>query len=135
MTIRYDNPFANVYVVAAKPEQTLANAEQLIILTMARTANKGDVYEETRSTPLVKRVVERKARGAEQQREEYLSNPTLILEPVKATITLAGTRPFRVCALDHDGCKPATPVELPVGNRQFTLDGAKYQTMYYLVEF
>jgi hypothetical protein len=135
MTIRYDNPFANVYVVAAKPEQTLANAEQLIILTMARTANKGDVYEETRSTPLVKRVVERKARGAEQQREEYLSNPTLIVEPVKATITLAGTRPFRVCALDHDGCKPATPVELPVGNRQFTLDGAKYQTMYYLVEF
>lgn len=135
MTIRYDNPFANVYLVAAKPGQTLADAEQLTILTMARTANRGDVYEETHSTPLVKGGVERKARGAEQQRAEYISNPTLIVEPVKAVVTLAGNRTFRVFALDHDGCKPARPVEVTVSNRQFTLDGAKYQTMYYLVEF
>jgi hypothetical protein len=135
MTVRYDNPFANVYVVAAKPGQTLANAERLIILTMARTANKGDVYEETHGTPLVRALVERKARVAEQMREEYMKNPTLLVEPVKATITLKDPRPFRVCALDHDGCKPAQPVEVLVSKGRFTLDGAKYQTMYYLVEF
>jgi hypothetical protein len=135
MTIRYDNPFANVYVVAEKPGQTLANAEQLIILTMARTANKGDVYEETHSTPLVSRAVERTARGAEHQREEYMSNPTLIIEPVKTAITWKDARPFKVYALDHDGCKTARPIEVPVSNRQFVLDGAKYQTMYYAVEF
>jgi hypothetical protein len=76
------------------------------------------------------------AAGKEEATTVSFEFPEMIqFEPVKATITLAGTRPFRVCALDHDGCKPATPVELPVGNRQFTLDGAKYQTMYYLVEF
>jgi len=137
--IRYENPFANVYVVARKPGQTLADADEAIVLTMARTANRGDVYEETYSTPLVKGGVERKARGAGPAREEYMASPTLIVEPVRATVSLPGARPFRVFALDHDGCRPAPPVEVPVVRTpqggQFALDGARYKTMYYLVRF
>jgi hypothetical protein len=132
MTIRYENAFANVYVVVQNPGETLANAKRLIILTLARTAFKGDVYDETGSSPLKRETAPARKRRSWDERP---SESRLILEPVKATIKLHDERPFKVYALDHDGCMTAPPVEVPVKDGQFVLDGTKYRTMYYLVEF
>ncbi len=152
VTVSYDVPFANVYVVPRHPGETVAEARSLVILVLGRTADEGDVLEEGAMTPF--RTVEppHTDGGRAEAIRHWIENPVLIFEPVRATLTLShehgisnpfhqtGQWPsFRVYALDHDGRLPAEPVQVPVmrtaDGQQFVLDGSRYQTMYYLVTF
>jgi hypothetical protein len=139
VSVQYDNPFANVYLAARRQGQTLADADQVVIMTLARTANQGDILEETEMAPLVRGQRDSRARTPEDKRADYLANPRLLVEPVKANITLKRQDSCRVYALDHDGCKPATAREIRVESTsdgvRFTLDGHQTRTLYYLVEF
>jgi hypothetical protein len=59
--------------------------------------------------------------------------PPILLEPVKATVTI-GNRPIeRVNILDHDGRR--TERTVPVKDGQFTLDGTRDKAIYYEVIF
>jgi len=137
--IRYDKPFANIYVAAKDRGQTLATARQWVILALARTQDKGAVIEETSMDPLVKAPAPEAKGRPEDRIADMLKNPTLLIEPVKATLTVKRAGPFKAYALDHDGCKPEKATEIPVaqaaGAQQITLDGAQYRTMYYVIEF
>ena len=59
--------------------------------------------------------------------------PPILLEPVKATVTIAGRPIAAVNVLDHDGRR--TGRTLPVTDGRFTLDGAKDKAIYYEVVF
>jgi hypothetical protein len=138
-TIRYDNPFANVYVAARKPGQSLAEAEQIVILMLARTCNEGDLLDETSMQMLQRQPREIPGRSPAEKNRYLFDHPRLLIEPVRGTIAFKRTEPCRVYALDHDGRMPANPAPVPVtaieGSQRVTLDGAKTNTMYYLVEF
>jgi hypothetical protein len=138
-TVRYDVPFANVYLAARKPGETLADAKEIVVLTLARTANRGDVLEETSMAPFATAEKVEKSKNPEEARAFQMANPRLLIEPVKATITLARSGPCTVIALDHDGCAPAQTKPIAVrqvaGGVQFDLDGAAAQAFTYLVTF
>ena len=139
VSIAYDAPFANVYVVPRRPGETLANARSLVVMVLGRTADEGDVLEETTITPLATADRPHPGGGRQGAIRHWIENPVLLFEPVRATLTLRRDEAFRVYALDHDGRLPRPPHEVPVTRTQeglqFTLDGARYDTMYYLVEF
>jgi hypothetical protein len=59
--------------------------------------------------------------------------PPIVMEPVKATITLSRPGAARVIVLDQDGV-PTTQA-LPVTEGRFAIDGAKEKTPYYVVAF
>jgi hypothetical protein len=138
VSIEYDKPFANVYIAAQKPGQTLANADAIVILVLARTANKGDILEETSMRELHREDIQLTG-SKEKKTATLMANPRLIIEPVTATITFDRKSPCRVYALDHDGCKPAAACEIQVEStrdgQRFTFDGHQTQTLYYLVDF
>jgi len=137
VTIWPRNLFSLIYISAAGPSETIADAEALVITTLARMVEKGTVLGDLALSPL--RRPERKPIRKEQQVDYMLKNPSLLVEPVAAEITLKTKRPLRVYALDHDGRKPGGAKPLPVerndGTVRFVLDGAKTETLYYVVEF
>jgi hypothetical protein len=56
----------------------------------------------------------------------------LLLEPVRAVIALDTEQQFDVIPLDHDG--RLTGLTVPVTRGSFVIDGAEYQTLYYVLE-
>ena len=137
VTIEPRGLFACIYVSADGPKETIATAKALIVTTLARTVGKGTVLDDLDMRPLARAKAE--PIREEQRIEHMLKNPSLLVEPVNAQITLKTTRPFRVLALDHDGRRRADAQPVPVvrttNGQHFTLDGAKYRTLYYLVVF
>ena len=57
----------------------------------------------------------------------------IVMEPVKATLTLQRPGAKKVIVLDHDGNR--TGKTLPILKGRFTIDGAKDKTCYYLITF
>ncbi|MBK1878327.1 hypothetical protein [Pelagicoccus mobilis] len=113
VTITSDTEFAAIYVSALDRSDTIENAEELLVTAIARTRNSG-------------------MKISEDMHLEEAGDAPLLVEPVTATIELK--RPgYVVTALDHDG--RVTDARLPVTQGQFEIDGAEYQTIYYLVRF
>ncbi len=122
VTIEQESPYALLYVSARERERTLEDSEAILIHAVGRALNEGTVADD------------------QQGRSPIMSGEgPLLMEPVKAAITLKRDGPFRVYALDHDGRLPQEPVELHVkregGGGRFAIDGTKHGTMYYLVAF
>ena len=74
-----------------------------------------------------------------EDRDAYmLENPSLLIEPVRVTVTWKTAQTPRVFPLDHDGRKAPDAVAIPVRRTdagvQFTLDGAMSKAVYYVVE-
>jgi len=113
--IRLENPFAIVLITDVSDKGNLQQADSILVTTVARAQNSGMEYTHTDDATVLKSV----------------GKAPLLLEPVKATITVSHEKDFEVIVLDHDG-RP-TPSKVPVRERQFELDGGKYKTMYYLV--
>ena len=59
--------------------------------------------------------------------------PPVVMEPVKATIKIDRPGKVTVYILDHDGVR--TDRTVPVQDGQFTIDGARDKTPYYLVVY
>lgn len=114
-TIEPQTRFAAIYVTARGPHETLAAASQLLVVAMARARNTGMKF-----SPDGKRLL---AAG----------EGPLLMEPVKAAVTLRRRGPARVLVLDQEGAP--TERTLPVADGRFVLDGAADQTPYYLVVF
>jgi hypothetical protein len=123
VTIAPETPFAHIYVTALGKGETIGTAKRLLVTAMARMVDKGTRFDDFASQPLV--------------RAKAKAGP-LLIEPVKATITLKGRRVERVLGLDHDGRLPAQPSVVATQDTydgaRFTLDGRKHRTVYYLVK-
>lgn len=111
------SPFSVIYVTAQGRKETLRSAKNLLVVAMARARNTGMELEQTRKGPVAK------ARG---------TGP-ILLEPVKAEISIRKKGTARVTLLDHDGLPTGRTLDVKDGT--FQIDGAKDQTPYYLVEY
>lgn len=124
VTISPHSPVALLSVNARDKDETIASADALIITVMGRIYSEGSVVDEV-SMDLIQ-----DAENPETARQ--------MIEPVSATIELRRDGQFRVFALDHGGKKTEPAVEVPVTKIpegvRFVLNGAKYRSMYFLVE-
>jgi len=115
VTIAVACPYASIFLTALDENATLANAKSALLCAVARNCNTGFQYSAIDS-----KVLEN-------------GKPPVLLEPVKATLTI-GRRPIAaVNILDHDGRR--TGKTLPVNDGRFTIDGARDKALYYEVIF
>ncbi len=113
--VRLDTPFASLFLTALDRKEDLANCKRALITVLARQSNTGFTYF-TVDNKVLKN-----------------GGPPILLEPVKATVTIAGRPIAAVNILDHDGRR--TDRTLAVTDGRFTLDGAKDKAIYYEVVF
>ena len=115
VTMSVASPYASIFLTAQEKGATLATAKSALLSAVARSANTDFKYFALDS----KTIDNGKA--------------PILLEPVKATIAMAGRKVAAVNVLDHDGRR--TGRTIAVQNGQFTIDGAKDKTLYYEVVF
>jgi hypothetical protein len=113
--IRLDTPFASLFLTALEPGEDLAGGKRALLTVLARQSNTGFTY------------------FAPDNRVLKNGGPPILLEPVKAAVTIAGRPIASVNVLDHDGRR--TGRTLAVTDGRFTLDGAKDKAIYYEVVF
>jgi hypothetical protein len=106
------NRFAGIFVTSLDPDKTIAQADRLLLATMARVHNTGMRYEGEKLLSV--------GRGP------------MLIEPVKAKITLPGRSIKRIRVLDHDGRR--TSKVLDADGASFEVDGSRDKTIYYEVE-
>ena len=109
-----------VYVTALDETDSIATADRLLVTAFGRDAGTGAVFDEFTERRLVQ--------GGEP----------LLLEPVRATITVKGGGVKAVRPLDHAGRPRPRAAGLKVRSSDkgdsFTIDGSESRTMYYVVE-
>jgi hypothetical protein len=113
--VRLDTPFASLFLTALERGEDLKSGKRALITALARQSNTGFTYF-----------------GPDNKVLKNGSAP-ILLEPVKATLTIAGRPIEAVNILDHDGRR--TGRTLTVTDGRFTLDGAKDRAIYYEVLF
>lgn len=114
VTIQPDCRYAAIYVSAQERQADLASAKGLIVVAIARARNSGaKLYHEDRIL--------------------NAGQPPIVMEPVKAKITLHRRGVPTVYLLDHNGRR--TDRTLPLVDGQFEIDGARDRTCYYLVRY
>jgi hypothetical protein len=113
--IRLDCPFASLFLTALERGQNLANGKRALLTVLARQSNTGFTY------------------FAPDNKVLNNGGPPILLEPVKATVTITGRPLAAVHVLDHDGRR--TGRTLAIAGDHFSLDGAKDKAIYYEVVF
>jgi len=103
--------FGAVYVTAREPDEDIRTSKQLLVVALARARNT------------------RMRFSADENEVLERGKGPILLEPVKATIAVAGRHMEKVNLLDHDGRR--TDRTLSTTHGQFTIDGATDKTMYY----
>jgi hypothetical protein len=113
--VRLETPFASLFLTALERNEDLAKCKRALITVLARQSNTGFTYFEPDN-----RVLQN-------------GGAPILLEPVKATLAIAGRPVEAVNVLDHDGRR--TGRTIPVTDGKFTLDGAKEKAIYYEVVY
>jgi hypothetical protein len=113
--ISTENPFAVILITDLSEKGDLATAERILVTAVGRALNSGMVYEYS---------------GGETTLVHEGTSP-LLMEPVKAMISLDNSSAFELWLLDHDG--KMTSRKLQFKNGAFTIDGSQDKTMYYLI--
>jgi hypothetical protein len=113
--VRLDTPFASLFLTALDRNEDLSKGKRALITALARQSNTDFAYFSTNN-----RVLNN-------------GRSPILLEPVKATLTIAGRKVKSVNVLDHDGLRTERTVAVKDG--RFTIDGAKEKAIYYEVVF
>lgn len=114
VTITPRSRFGAIYVTAKERDKTIASSTSLLIVAIARARNTGmQIFQDSRLL----------ARG----------QPPIVMEPVKATISVRKAGSAMLHLLDHDGRR--TDRTLPVKEGTFEIDGARDHTPYYLLTY
>lgn len=115
VTMTLQCPYASLFLTAAGKTETLANARTALLSAVARNCNTGF------------KVLELDGRVLDN------GKGPILLEPVKATITIPERSIAAVYVLDHDGRR--TGKTLAAAGGTFTIDGARDRAIYYEVVF
>ena len=115
VTIALASPYASIFLTALARTETLATAKSALLTAVARNSNTGFKYF----------VVDSKALDN--------GNAPILLEPIQATITIAGRKISAVNILDHNGRR--TDRTLAVRDGEFYINGAQDKALYYEVVF
>ncbi len=114
VTIQPECRYGAVYVTAQRHDENLRTSNQWLVVAVARARNTGmKIYNDDRIL-------------------QHGDGP-VVMEPVKARITIREKGLATVHILDHSGRK--TGKTLPVTNQVFTIDGTRDKTCYYLITF
>lgn len=113
--IRSQCPYASILLTAAEPTKTLANCKTALLSAVARSSNTGFTLF-----------------GPDHK---IINNGKLpiLLEPVKATVSVGARRLTAINVLDADGKR--TGKTLPAQDGALTIDTAADQTLYYELVF
>lgn len=115
VTIESQSRFAAVYVTARQRDATIESAPELLIVAIGRARNTGMKFSPTGDQLLAP------------------GKPPILMEPVKAAITLRKSGSPKVFVLDHDG--KLTNRQIPVENGTIAIDGARDKSPYYLIRY
>jgi len=114
VTIRPKSRFAAIYITAKEKDKDLVSSGKLLIVALARARNTGmKIFRDTR-------LLDK-------------GDSPVLMEPVRAEITVNRNGSPKVIVLDHDGRK--TDITVPISNNTFEIDGALYKTIYYEIEY
>jgi hypothetical protein len=113
--IRLESRFGSLFLTALERDQDLTKSKTALITVLARQSNTGFSY------------------FAPDNKVLRNGGKPILLEPVKATVTLTSRPIASVNVLDHDGRRTGRTV--PVTKGRFTIDGAKDKAIYYEVAF
>jgi hypothetical protein len=114
ITISPHCPFAAIYVTVREPKGA-KDGSPLLVTAIARARNTGMQFNDAGDELL--------DRG----------KAPILMEPVKATITIRQPGASRLRLLDHDGLR--TETTLSIQNGTVEIDTARDRTPYYLLEF
>lgn len=111
MSLQSDTPFAVVLASSLEKDKDIAEADRILITTVARARNTGMEYD--------------------PQREKLLQVGTspLLLEAVHVQVKIKKTGTPNMYVLNHKGKR--THERVPLVDGAFVLDGNKYETLYY----
>ncbi len=115
VVVEPQSKFAAVYVTARQRDATIDSARELLIVAIGRARNTGMKFSP----------------DGDQMLDP--GNPPILMEPVKAVITLRKSGVPRVFVLDHDG--KLTDRQIPVENSTITIDGGRDKSPYYLIRY
>ncbi len=115
VTIEPKNRFSAIYVTAQEPNRDIISSRKILVVAIARARNTGMKLNKT-----------------EDQILDRGGSP-ILMESVRARITLNRPGQPKVYLLDHDGLR--TQKTLPVQNNTFEVDGNRDKTCYYLITY
>jgi len=115
VTIEPDNEFAAIYVTSQERDKDISTSKKLLVVALARARNTGQRFS-TEGTTM-----------------EQVGAAPMLLEPVKARITIKKPGNPNVHLLDHDGFM--TEKTLLLKNGTFEINGVRDKTFYYLVKY
>ena len=115
VAISVGNPFAVVYISCLGPDETIADADRLLITTLARGKNTGMEYSEDKT-----KLVE-------------VGHAPVLMEPVVTEVTIKRKGDPVVYVLDHAGRRTGEVVDADRG--RIWLDGRIHKTIYYEVVY
>jgi hypothetical protein len=115
VTIESKSRFGAIYVTARERDKTLDNTREILIIALARARNTGMKF-----SPSGDKLFS-------------AGKPPILMEPVKAQITLGKAGTPQVILLDHDG--RITDKTIPWASGSCTIDGARDKTPYYLLRY
>lgn len=107
--------FSVIYVTAKDPGGDIESAEQILVVALARARNTGMTLNEVEDKILTR------------------GDGPILMEPVRARITLGRKDDAKVYLLDHDGRRTSTMLTTRDG--MFEIDGARDKTCYYLITY
>ena len=115
VTIRAKESFQCDLRAAQEPNKDVLSSRKILVVAIARARNTG-----------------MKLNKAEDQILDRGDSP-ILMESVRARITLNRPEQLKVYLLDHDGFR--TQKTLPVQNNTFEIDGNRDETCYYLITY
>jgi hypothetical protein len=115
VTIQPKSHFSAIYVTAQELSKDISSSRKILVVAIARARNSGMKLNETEDQIL--------SRG----------ESPILMEPVRAKITLKRAGLPKVYLLDHDGLR--TNQMIPVQNNTFEIDGTRDKTCYYLITY
>jgi len=115
VTIESQSHYGAIYLTVREPQGTIQTAKDLLIVAIARSRNTGEKFSPDGAALLTR------------------GNGPILMEPVKARLTLRRTGTPQVFALDHDG--KLTSTKIPFVNGVIEIDGERDKTPYYLIRY
>jgi hypothetical protein len=107
--------FAVIFISSLEKENTLDNANRILITTVARAQNTGMKFNDERTELL------------------EIGSAPILLEPVLVELQFNPTRNGMVYVLDHTGNR--TGEIIPMRKGKLLLDGAKHKAIYYEIVY
>lgn len=115
--------YGNLYATALDKDATLANARRILVTAIGRSVPKGTKFDELAYRPI--------------ERPHKIGDAPLLLEPVRARVSLKRSGPVRVTPLDQNGRRIQRTIPVQGGEQSisFEINTADTQSVFFLVEF